>query len=224
MAATPGGTVTAELTGHPLALTVAPTSHEYGGVAVGSTSNPVSSRLTNHRLTSVQIDGEGVSGSFFMHNSCFPVVIPAGGTCTFSARFAPTSPGAASGFLDYFAQGAFARVEVSGTGQTPAAFSLSPSSLDFGAYAPGSEGTQVVTVTNAGTQPSDAISLSITGTGANQFSTESSTCPSTLAGGASCTVTVTFEPSTLGDKTAIYNVAGAPGARRRWSDWERLRA
>ena len=211
VSATPGGAVSADLTGSPEALTVAPTSHDYGGVLVGSSSGPVSYTLTNHRLTAVQIDGEGVTGPFPLDSSCFQEVLPAGGTCTFSAHFAPTNPGSVSGFLDYFAEGGFARVEVSGVGLTPAAFSVSPSTVDFGAYAPGDIGTQQVTVTNTGTQASSTISFSITGTDAIEFYTDSTDCPTTLAGGASCTVTVGFAPFTLGDKTATFTVAGAPG-------------
>jgi hypothetical protein len=68
-----------------------------------------------------------------------------------------------------------------------------------------------VTVTNTGTQASSSISFSITGTNAVEFYTDSTDCPTTLAGGASCTVTVGFAPITLGDKTATFTVNGATG-------------
>lgn len=211
VAATPGGTVSAELTGSPVALSVTPTSSDFGDVVVGGTSDTQSFTLTNHRLTAAQIDGEGVTGPFPLDSSCFPVVIPAGGTCTFSAHFEPTTAGRATGSFDYFSQGAQAQVEVTGEGLTAAAFSVSPSTLDFGAYAPGDIGTQQVTLTNTGTQASSNVSFSITGPDAIEFYTDSTDCPTTLAGGASCTVTVGFAPITLGDKTATFTVAGAPG-------------
>ena len=210
----PGGTVTAELTGFPLALTVSPTSHDFGGLLVGDLSETMAFTLINHRLTSVEIDDEDVTGPFVLDTSCLEAVLPAGGTCVFSAHFAPTSPGPASGFLDYSAGEASARVEVSGEGLTPAAFSLSPSTVDFGAYAPGDTGSQQVTVTNTGTQASTTTGFSITGTDATQFdsdSSDSSDCPATLAGGDSCIVTVEFAPTTLGDKAATLTVTGAPG-------------
>ena len=211
VAATPGGTVTADLTGNPLALTVAPATHDFGGVLVGSSSATQSFVLTNHRLTSVQVNSETVIGPFPLNTSCLTVVIPAGGTCTFSAHFAPTSPGVASGSVVYGAGADTVQADLTGTGQTPAALSLNPSTLDFGAYAPTSTGTQQVTITNTGTQSTSAVSTSVTGTNAAEFSVQSTDCPSTLPGGASCTATVAFTPLTLGDKTATLTVNGAPG-------------
>ncbi|MFB9312788.1 choice-of-anchor D domain-containing protein [Nocardioides plantarum] len=210
--ATPGGTVTADLTGSPLALTIAPTTYNFGGIPVGDTSDPQSFTLTNHRLTAVQVDGEGTTGPFTIDDSCFTVTIPAGDTCTFTARFAPSSSGPATGSIDYFAQGAQAQVELTGTGLTPATFSLSTSTVDFGAYTPGDTGTQQVTVTNTGTQDSSTVGLAITGPDAAVFAVDSTDCPTTLAGGASCTVTLEFAPVALGDRSATLTVNGAPGA------------
>jgi len=55
------------------------------------------------------------------------------------------------------------------------------------------------------------VSTSITGADAGEFSVQSSDCPTTLDGGASCTATVAFSPITLGEKTATFTAAGAPG-------------
>lgn len=95
--------------------------------------------------------------------------------------------------------------------RTPAEFSLSPSTIDFGAYVPGSTSTRQVTITNTGTSASETIDFSISGADASEFVTDSSDCPTTLTGGSSCTVAVAFAPSALGDKTATYTVEGAPG-------------
>ena len=209
--AEPGGTVTADLTGFPLALTIDPASHDYEGVPVGDSSDAVSFTLTNHRLSAVQVSSETVIGPFAVDTSCLAEVLPAGGSCTFSVRFAPTGAGSQSGYVSYTAQGQSARVEVSGTGLTPAAFSLSSSTVDFGAWAPGDVGTQEVTITNTGNLASDEVGFSITGADAGQFTTDDSDCPATLAGGASCVVTVQFLPTTLGDKTATLTVDGATG-------------
>lgn len=212
VSAAPGGTVTADLTGSPLALTVAPTSHDFGGVLVGGSSATRSFTLTNHRLTAVQVDGEGVTGPFPLDSSCFEAVLPAGGTCTFSAHFAPTGPGTANGSLDYFAQGASAHVAVTGEGLAPAALSVDRSNIQFGGYAPSTTGNQVVTVTNTGDAASAAPSVTIAGADASEFNVQGTTCSGPLAGGASCTFTLQFAPATLADqKTATATVDG-PGA------------
>ena len=113
VSATPGGTVTSDLTGSPQALTVAPTSRDFG---VPRRRHQRADVVHPHQPPPipVQVDGEGLTGPFTLDTSCFPVIIPAGGTCTFSANFAPTSPGPTVGYLDYFAQGASARVELLG--------------------------------------------------------------------------------------------------------------
>jgi len=209
--ATPGGTVTADLTGSPVAFTIAPASHDFGDVLVGSTSTTHSFTLTNHRLTPVFVNAETVIGAFAVDTDCLAETIPGSGSCTFTAHFAPNTPGPAGGYIEYTASGDTARVDLAGNGTTPAVLSLNPSTVDFGAYAPGDTGTQVVTVTNTGTSPTSTLSFSITGTDAAEFYTDSTNCPTTLAGGASCTVTVGFAPISLGDKTATFTVNGAPG-------------
>lgn len=212
VSATPGGTVTADLSGSPQALTIAPTGHDYGGVLVGGSSAPVSYILTNHRLTAVQIDDEGVTGPFPLDTSCFPTLIPAGGTCTFSAHFAPTSAGPATGSIDYVANGDQATVDLTGTGIAPASLSVDRGAIQFGAYAPMATGTQVLTVTNTGTAATSAApTVTITGADAAEFGVADTTCTAPLAGGDSCTVTLAFAPLTLADqKSATATVDGTP--------------
>lgn len=54
-------------------------------------------------------------------------------------------------------------------------------------------------------------SITITGLNHNQFS-KKSTCGKSVAIGASCTVNVVFEPTTIGSKTATLNVNGGGGS------------
>jgi subtilase family serine protease len=95
------------------------------------------------------------------------------------------------------------------------AVTVSPVSLTFASTTVGStSATQVVTVKNTGKV---AVTLSsapaITGTNASSF-TKSTTCGTSLAAGANCTITVAFKPSTTGTLTAALsvtdNAAGSP--------------
>jgi len=73
---------------------------------------------------------------------------------------------------------------------------------------------QEITVSNTGVAPLRINGITRTGTNANQFA-HASTCgpfPANLAPGASCTVSVTFTPTTVGAKSALLNVnVAAPG-------------
>jgi hypothetical protein len=92
---------------------------------------------------------------------------------------------------------------------TVAPISVSPSSLNFG---PQSQGTPSAAMTATLTN-NDSIShtinagmagISVMGTDAGDF-TQTNNCPvspNTLAGGASCTITVIFTPGDVGTRTA----------------------
>jgi hypothetical protein len=93
---------------------------------------------------------------------------------------------------------------VSGTGVLPAAtVSVSPTSVSFGtSLLKGSYVIKTVTITNSGTVAATSIGYAITsGGGFPGYSVANGTCPAvggTLAAGASCTVSVTFEASCAG--------------------------
>jgi hypothetical protein len=86
-------------------------------------------------------------------------------------------------------------------------FSVSPSSITFGAQVLGTGSTpQPVTLSN--TAP-NAISISsITFTGANPGDfTQTNTCGSSLAGNSTCTINVTFAPQSINTRTANLSIA-----------------
>src|SRR5207302_182936 len=89
---------------------------------------------------------------------------------------------------------------------TPApAVSLSPTSLTFSSQVVGStSAAQTVTLTNSGNAALTISSIGLSGTNSGDFA-QTNTCPSsssTLAAGASCTISVTFTPSATGSRSA----------------------
>jgi len=68
-----------------------------------------------------------------------------------------------------------------------------------------SSAVQNVTATNVGTMAYSIPTISITGTNAADFS-QTNTCPTSLAVGAHCAVSVTFTPSATGSRTATLSV------------------
>jgi hypothetical protein len=91
------------------------------------------------------------------------------------------------------------------TGTVGAAASVSPTSLDFGNVAVGStSAAQVVTLTNNGTT---GFAVSITPPAA-PFAQSATTCAANLGSGASCSISVTFHPTAVGDAIGTLTVNG----------------
>jgi hypothetical protein len=97
--------------------------------------------------------------------------------------------------------------------QSPGA-SLSTTSLAFGSQSVGTNSpAQNVSLKNTGSAALAISSIAITGANSNQYS-QTNNCPASLTGGSSCTISVTFSPTTGGTMTANLsitdNAAGSP--------------
>src|SRR5205807_1212492 len=109
------------------------------------------------------------------------------------------------------ASGSPQKVTLSGIGTTA---KLSPKSLTFSAQLVGTTSpAKTVTLTNVGTTSLSITGIAITGTNPRNFA-QTHTCGSSLAAGASCTMRVTFKPTTSGLRSAALSVsdsaAGSP--------------
>jgi len=90
-------------------------------------------------------------------------------------------------------------------GGTSATLSANPASLTFASQAPGTtSAAQTVTVSNTGTAAAGSVSVATTGDFA-----QTSTCGSTIAAGASCTVSVSFQPTASGARTGSLTVTSS---------------
>ncbi len=87
------------------------------------------------------------------------------------------------------------------------AINLSAPSLDFGGQVLTQNAAQSVTLTNISNAPvSITLPFAITGTNAAEF-TQGTTCGSSLAAGANCTITVTYAPvGQVGPRTATVTI------------------
>ena len=87
------------------------------------------------------------------------------------------------------------------------AASVSPTSLKFPAQAAGTTSAPLIaTVTNKGAGAFAVDSIGVTGTYASWFA-PTSNCPAVLAGGASCTISVTFTPMAAASRSAKLMIA-----------------
>ena len=90
---------------------------------------------------------------------------------------------------------------------------LTPRSLAFGTHPVGTSTAQSVTVTNTSPRSAAFASVTLSGTAAGQFA-YTHDCGNTLAGHATCTINVTFTPTTTGAKNAVLRVNGGGGGLR----------
>jgi hypothetical protein len=87
---------------------------------------------------------------------------------------------------------------------------LAPTSVNFGVQIvkKGSP-AQKIALTNIGPSTLNISSIAVTGIDAGDFA-QTNTCGSSLAGGAGCTISVTFTPTRTGPRTATVTITGNP--------------
>jgi F5/8 type C domain/Abnormal spindle-like microcephaly-assoc'd, ASPM-SPD-2-Hydin len=103
----------------PGALTASPASLSFGDLASGSTSAAQTVTVSNPGSSAVSVSSVAATGPFSQTNTCGSS-IAAGGSCTASVKFAPTSGGSQTGALTVTtsAPGGPLAVALSGTGVT----------------------------------------------------------------------------------------------------------
>jgi len=138
--------------------------------------------------------------------------LAAGASCTVSVEFRPLAAGALKATLSVAdnATGTPQTVALAGTGVAASTFTvaLTPTALTFASTKEGTAtAAQLVTVKNTGTGAVTLSSETITGTNPTSFLKSATTCGTSLAAGASCTVSVEFKPLAAGALKATLSVA-----------------
>ena len=186
-------------------LAANPTSVAFGDQTVGTTSTVRAVSITNSGTVAASISGVSAPSQFAQTNTCGSS-LAAGASCTVNVTFTPTSTGAKSGNLTVTsnASNPTLTVALTGTGTTAgtATLAANPTSVAFGDQAVGStSAVRAVSITNSGT-----VAASISGVSAPSQFAQTNTCGSSLAAGASCTVNVTFSPTSAGAKSGNLTV------------------
>ena len=185
---------------------LSPASLAFASQPVGTTSAAGTATLDNAGTAALSISSVTITGTnpgdFAQTNNCGSS-LPAGSTCTFSITFKPAASGSRTAWLSVAdnSAGSPQTVSLSGTG-TAASASLSPASLSFGNQSLNTKsGTQTATLSNGGNAALSLSSIALTGANAGDFA-QTNTCGSSVAAGASCTVSVTFDPTASGSRSA----------------------
>src|SRR6266853_5717501 len=178
---------------------------------MGSTSAAQTTTLTNTGqstlvITSIAIAGPNPS-DFAQTNDC-GTTVAVGASCTFSVTFTPTASGNRSATINITdnAGGSPQHVNLTGTGIGPMA-TLNPTSLSFGNQIVGTtSGPKGIQLKHTGNGALTISSIAISGTNAADFA-QTNNCPSSLAAGAQCNISVKFSPAATGTRTASLNVS-----------------
>jgi len=193
-------------------ITLSPSSLNFGAQLINTTSSPKSVTLTNTGTVTLDISSIVASGSFSQTNNCGSSVL-SGLSCTITVTFRPTktSTCAETGALIVTdTSGGVGTVKLSGAGSV---MTVSVRSLNFGNQPAGTtSAAKTITMTNHATSRVVSIAaITISGLNSPAFA-QTNTCGTSLAAGASCTVSVTFTPHSKGSKAATLNVWNNGGA------------
>jgi len=171
-----------------------------------SLSNTGTATLT---ISSIAIAGAN-SGDFSQTNTC-GASVNAGANCSINITFKPTATGsrAASVTITDNASGSPQSVSLTGTGVAPVVNFGGTTTLSYSGQPLGTtSAAQSVTLTNTGNAALTITSIAITGANSGDFA-ETNTCPvnpTTLAAGANCNISITFDPTAIGARTASLAV------------------
>jgi hypothetical protein len=188
-------------TGAGPGATLSPSSLMFAAEPVGTTSSPQSVTLKNTGTVTLTISSVAASGDFPQTHTC-GALLAVGASCTISVTFKPTASGTRTGTLSVSDNAVPSTQTVSLTGGGSPVASLSPTSLTFAPQAVGnSSSSQSVTLTNTG-----GATLAITGVSISGDFSQTNTCGSSVAVGASCDISVTFEPTASGTRTGTLTI------------------
>ena len=191
------------------AVALSPQSLDFGNQVINNDSNPRTVTLVNAGSAPLNISGISVSGQFSQTNTCGSVVPAGGGTCNIQVTFKPTQTGSVTDQVTISDDAASSpqTITVSGSGVTSAGtLSVSPSALTFAAFTIGQTSpAQTVQLSNTG---NTAINISnITTSGDFAETNTCGTLPAVLNVGATCSVTVTFTPTSTGTRSGALSIA-----------------
>ena len=185
----------------PPNATLSATSLTFSAQVVGSTSSPQMITLGNTGPQLLGISGTAISGTnaadFLVTHNCGSA-LAAKLSCEVSVTFTPTAVGSRSAILTVTDTSSDSpqTVQLAGTGVQPTEpVGLTPASLNFGTVLIGiTSSTQTVTLTNSGNNTLNISKIAVVGFDYSQ----TNTCPTSVAAGATCTITVSYAPSSSG--------------------------
>jgi hypothetical protein len=158
--------------------------------------------LTNTGSVALNISNVAISSGWTQSNNCMPSVA-ADASCTINVSFQPTVFGPQTGTLTLtdYASNSPQTVALSGAALAPVV-NLSATVLSFAGQAVSTTSApQTLTLTNTGNGALTPLTISVSGDFA-----QTNTCAGSVAVNAGCTISVTFTPTTAGNRTGALTL------------------
>jgi Abnormal spindle-like microcephaly-assoc'd, ASPM-SPD-2-Hydin len=169
-------------------------------------SNPGTATLN---ISSIALTGANAS-AFNLSNGCGQT-LAANAACNLTVTFSPAAASAYTAAISVTdnAPGSPQNAALTGTGTVAPTLlaTLAPATIAFANQLNGTtSAAQTLTLTNTGNSSISITGVTLTGANPTAFGLTSS-CGSTLAAGAQCSMAVTFKPSSAGSLSATVSVA-----------------
>ena len=186
-------------------LSVSPAQMTFTVAVMGQTSAAQTATISNTSAVNATGLTLAVTAPFNLTQNTCGTSLAAGASCQTAVSFTPTASGVTTGALTIgSATLSPATLTLSGTGGQAGSVQLQPALLNFSTTGVGTaSNAQTVTLNNSSAVTLTDLALSVSG----GFEIASSTCTTTLAPGASCTVGVAFAPTSAGQQTGNLTVA-----------------
>jgi hypothetical protein len=148
------------------------------------------------------------------------IVLAPGASCNVLVRFAPSSALGKSASLEVTANpGGAATLSLTGTGASPPDLAFAPPWHDFGVIEFGVPATQDFQISNAGASTVGITRVDIDQKIGTGFRVDATTCLTTLAPGATCNVTIRFDPTAFGQDSAGLTITTDLGTISQGVNW-----
>jgi len=211
------GTQTLEATGTGVAatasVTITPTTLAFGNQTVGvkSAAKTASVQSAGASAVSISVATSGATSSYAESNNCGSS-LAAGATCTISVTFDPSAAVYKTETIAVAYTGGSQTVMATGTGVAGGSITLSPATVAFGNQTVGvTSAAKTATLSNS--TGATVTGIAITEAGATSSFIEKNSCGTTLANGATCTFTFTFDPSAAVYKTLTVTIEDSVGTQ-----------
>ena len=190
-------------------VAISTASFAFGDQRVGTNSPSQSVAISNSGTAPLLISSVALAGpntsSFNTSNTC-GATVAVDASCTVVVTFSPIATGAMSASLVFQTNLASSpTVALSGNG-TASVASPNSMSLTFPNQIVGTVSSpQSISIANTGTASLNISGVSLGGPDTGAF-TQSNTCGLPVAPGGSCSLTITFDPTSVGGKSAILTL------------------
>lgn len=194
----------------PPTVALTPGMVTFAATVVGGSSAAQTVMISNSGEGQITVGKVSVTGEFVETDGCAGKVLSGNASCGVAVVFDPTASGTRQGVLTVTgaAAGQVATAMLTGTGATPAAIVLDPTSMNLGTVTLGSSSAvQYLTISNTGGVGATLQGVSISG----DYVLSANTCGGALATQTGCTVGIVFTPTASGTRAGMLTVTDSVG-------------